>query len=274
MQKLAVVENRIASLGQLLGVVSAMRSLAAVRIQQATEAMKAASHYADIVDLSVQQALTLTPKPAGTRGKPAIVLFGSEHGFVGACNDLLVATAHTLPTAEVLLLGSRAKAAADEAGLSLAWHSPMTSQAAGLVTLAARLAEEVRRRRPSRVDAVFGHSQAGGAWRPEVRRIIPIETRNDAAAPHAPFHYLAADTLRETLIDEALFAQLTCCAALALSSENVARFRAMTTARDNIERKMATLRAEERALRQDQITNELLDVVCGAEVALTRSPAR
>ncbi|MGE5145934.1 MAG: F0F1 ATP synthase subunit gamma, partial [Candidatus Eiseniibacteriota bacterium] len=50
-------------------------------------------------------------------------------------------------------------------------------------------------------------------------------------------------------------------------SENAARVQIMLSARRGIEEKLDALHMDERRLRQEEITTEMLDVVTGAEAA-------
>lgn len=274
MARLSIVQDRLKSLSQLLEVVSAMRSLAAARMQQASDALLAARDYAQIVAAGLGRALALAPPspdrpPRPTR--PGLLIFCAEHGFVGGYNEGLLDAARTTPPAALYIIGSRGAALAQERGYSLAWQSPMASQAAGLPALAHRLAEELAPRMKSQqvggLDVIFGHWQPGGRWRAERRQLLPVPPPA-AALTRRPCHYLSVDDLLDRLIEEHLFAGLVCAAAESLACENAARFQAMTAARDNIQRKLETLRGHERVLRQDQITEELLDVVTGANVIL------
>src|SRR5579871_5548879 len=125
MPRLADVQARIASLGQLRDVVTAMRSLSAVRVQQAHETLLGIREYARIVESALAQAtrrLPLASSPSGA-GEPTasltttLVVFGSEHGFVGAFNEHLLdrALAHLGgPRDRFLVIGSRAAVLAAE----------------------------------------------------------------------------------------------------------------------------------------------------------------
>lgn len=78
-------------------------------------------------------------------------------------------------------------------------------------------------------------------------------------------HNLPARALVEKLIAEYIFALLTEVAIESIASENAARLSAMDSARDNVTKKLASLRQTAQQERQSEITSELLDLITGAE---------
>ena len=73
--------------------------------------------------------------------------------------------------------------------------------------------------------------------------------------------------LFEKLVAEYVFASLTESAVESMASENAARFTAMTSAHDNVAKKLDRLRQDARLSRQGEITTELLDLITGVEAA-------
>ena len=71
-----------------------------------------------------------------------------------------------------------------------------------------------------------------------------------------------------------MFALLTEAAVESISSENAARFAAMESAHDNVTKKLSQLRQFAQQARQTEITDELLDLVTGAEALADQSPRK
>ncbi|MFD2234537.1 F0F1 ATP synthase subunit gamma [Phaeospirillum tilakii] len=274
MDRPETVRARIDSVAQLQEVVGAMRSLAAMRMQQASESLDGIRRYAAIVAAGLAQALRLAGGAAPPRrgGRRALLLFSAEHGFVGAYAETLAEAARADPPDLLLAVGTKGIQALTEAGLTPDWSLPMASHAGGVEDLARRIAAELARRLGAgaftRLDLLFGRIGAGGGWQPVRRPLFPPDFA-DLPPPRgstAPLHHLPAPALLDRLIEERLLADLALAATEALAAENAARLAAMTTAGDNIDRKLTELRDQERILRQAQITEELLDVVNGAEL--------
>jgi F-type H+-transporting ATPase subunit gamma len=271
MERPGVIRARIRSIAQLREVVGAMRALAAVRMQQASDMLDGTRRYGEIVAAALSQALMLAgaegQRPAGPH---AVLLCGPEHGFVGGHTEALI---QALPPAEtVFAAGARGAHALAEAGRPAAWWMPAPSHAPAVAESARGLAAELTRRFAggefAGLTAVFARIEEGGRWRVVVEAILPPDLarfrRPPALVP--PLANLAPAVLLERVVEEWFLAELARALTEALAAENLARLQAMSNAHDNIEKKLDALVAQERILRQEQITEELLDVVNGAEL--------
>jgi F-type H+-transporting ATPase subunit gamma len=117
---------------------------------------------------------------------------------------------------------------------------------------------------------VYPRPRGGAAWEVTAQSLLPLDlgtfTVDEARSP--PLHNLPALRLIERLIGEYVFAQLAHAAMETLAAENAARFGAMSATRENVSKLLGDLRGEERHLRQEEITAEMLEVVSGAETQL------
>jgi F-type H+-transporting ATPase subunit gamma len=280
--RLPEIRARIASLSELADVVSAMRSLAAVRVQQARATLPGIRTYTEVVDAALVDALSLVP-PAPivqsakeARGAALVVVLASEHGFVGAFNERVLDRAATeigRPRDQLLVVGSRGAALAAERRMPIAWRCPMATRSDGVLETARRVAQEVYARVAegdlARVAIVYARSGSGAGSEPVTTELLPFDPtpRLARARPGGPrpLTNLPPRALLDKLVDELVLAELTRAATESFASENGARLATMEAAHENIESKLAELSAEERQRRQDEITTELLDVVTGAE---------
>lgn len=280
MEPLARTERRIASLQKVSNVVAAMRSLAALRVQEGRQALGSVDEYVVTVDRALAAAVPLlapVETPALPRDGPiAVIVFGSEHGFVGAFNDQLLAAAsrhaRAHPKSRLMVVGTRSAALAIDGGASVAWTFAMATRAGSVVEVARRTADEVYRAvgagEIGRVVLVYAASEAGVHWTVQSRRLLPFDPapyrRREGAGP-APFHYLAPDALIMKLVEELVFAELIRAALKSFASEHAARLATMETAHHVIEEKLQILHRSRDLQRQDKITTELLDIIAGAE---------
>ena len=160
MTRLSEVQSHIASIGELLDVVGAMRSLAGMRVQESQHALPGIRSYADSMAAAIRSALLLMPQPVTEerqeRGRRALILCMAEHGFVGGFNErMLEAAEATLEPSDLLfVLGSRGAALAFERGRKAAWTRPMATRLAGAPDAVDRLTNELYARvaRRSRAD--------------------------------------------------------------------------------------------------------------------------
>ena len=278
-ERLVDVEQRIGSIGELHEIVTAMRLMAASRVQQAERAIGGMRAYAEIVGDALARALALLPEPPpgparGRRARRAVLAFCAEHGFAGAFNRHVLEAAKPAPGDALFVVGARGIALCRELGLPVAWSLPMAISAATVTTTARLISEELYRRfgagTLAAVDIVFMRSESGGRSRVRRETVLPLNPGRPARAPATPpLLYLAPGALVERLVEEYLFALLAHAAMESFMSVNAARVATMLSARRNIEEKLDALRMDERRLRQEEVTTEMLDVVTGAEAART-----
>lgn len=279
MERLAHLRARIGDIGELLEVVSTMRSLAAVRMQQATESLAGAREYAEVVEVALGEALGLgepDDRPDGRAGGRVLLLFCSEHGFVGALNEAMLDHAADVleEGGRLFVVGARGEAVAQERGIAVAWTLPMTSHRDGVPVLARRIAADLYHHFAAgaftRLEMAYPRTRPGGAWSIERRSLLPLDPAALPSPPGRvpPLHSLPVPELIARLVEAYTMAQIVHGALEALAGENAARFAAMSAARENIEKRLADLRRLERQVRQEEITTELLDVITGARAVL------
>jgi F-type H+-transporting ATPase subunit gamma len=276
-QRLADVQSRVQSLGELQEVITALRSVSAARVQQAHAVLDSIRQYTAIVQDALSEAargFPLPPEAGGGGTSGFVVAFGSEHGFVGAFNERVLthAALERTKTDALFVVGSRAVLAANERHLGVAWSCPMASQTGGIDEVALRVAEELgrasRAAETARVVLAYTRTSGGATSRIVTETLLPFDVRPySPRGPDRPraLSNLSPRALLDGLIDELLFAQLAHAATESFASENAARLAAMESASDNVASKLDDLRRVERTLRQEEITTELIDVVTGVE---------
>jgi F-type H+-transporting ATPase subunit gamma len=277
MTRLTEIEARIASMGELLDIVGAMRSLASMRMQEAHRALPHIRRYAETMASSIGAALLLLPetRPGRRRatGRRAFVLCTAEHGLVGGFNERILDAAERLldPDDAVFVLGSRGAALAQERSRPPVWAYPMATRTEGVPEtvqhLTAELYDWIARGDVARVEVMFARHRQGSGATIERRILFPVDLASFALAQPRlpPLHHLPPAILVEKLIADYVFALLAEAALEALTSENAARFAAMESAHENVLKKLEQLQQDARQARQDEITTELLDLATGTE---------
>jgi F-type H+-transporting ATPase subunit gamma len=291
MMRLAEIERHVASMEELQRIVGAMRAIASMRMQEAVRALTSVRAYGNTLAEAIYAALAIATEtthvaggdggkyPDATRGREArtarraIVLFASEHGFVGGFNQRLIEAIESdlAPSDALMIVGSRGAAFTAERGHSAAWTHPLATRLAGVPETVRLLEEEllprITRDEIVRAEVIFSRYGGSGDLVIERRQLFPLHL----AAPRikrgglAPLHDLPVPQLLEKLTAEYMAAQLTEAATEALAAENAARFAAMEAARDNIGRKLEVLRLDVSRARQEEVTTELLDLITGEQ---------
>lgn len=278
MSKASVLRTQIASIDELHGVVTAMRSLAAAQAQNADRALPGIRRYAEIIGAAVARARTLvahagSPADEPPTSSPRLVVVCAERGFVGAFNERLIERAAAEPEAtrgHLWIIGSRGIQIARARNLAIEWTAAMPSHAAGVFeaarTLAVELEHRIARGELDRI-AVLGATRAHGASPSiERRQLLPLPLASAASTPLVPaLHHLPAIELLARVAGEYVAGELVLVLMESFGSENAARLQAMEAARHHIDDKLRALRDEANRMRQDQITSELLDVIIGAQ---------
>ena len=292
--RLAQIERHVASMEELQRIVSAMRAIASMRMQEAVRALANVREYGDALAEAVHDALAIaseetrlggggggggggrleaTSGRAGGAPRRAIVLFASEHGFVGGFNLRLIEAIESdlAPGDALTIVGSRGAAFAAERGHRVAGVYPLATRLAGVAqtarTLEEKLLPRIARDEIVRAEVVFSRHGGIGAPAIERRQLFPLNMAISRARRGGlvPLSDLPVPQLLEKLTAEYMVAQLTEAATEALAAENAARFAAMESARDNVGRKLETLRLDASRARQEEVTTELLDLITGEQ---------
>lgn len=271
------IASRIASLNELLEIVAAIRGIAASQMQRALRSLEAIRGYSDQIREALAEAATLLP-PAGMLeaaarpNKSGLVVFCAEHGLCGGFNDHLLLAAERAATASdgglvLIVVGTRGAQICSERGLHTDLALPMATHCAGVTGAARRVAGELYRmfneRRISGVEVVYAQHAGDQLPRMERHRLLPLEVpvvqKTSTRLP--PIINLGPQRLFDDLAGEYFFATLENAAMQSFFSENSTRFRTMEAAHQNIQNKSGELTKLMQRLRQESVTNEILDLI-------------
>jgi F-type H+-transporting ATPase subunit gamma len=274
--RLAAISAHIHGVGQLRSVIGAMRAIAGSRAQSSRDMLPGMRAWSTVIAQAIALAVRLSPDDhaigADTgRGRTGLVLFTAEQGFAGEFSDsMLTAAWPLLANADVFLIGTRGAMLADEQHVPIVWRTGMALHADGTAAVASRICDALYQHLPSarltRVDLVFPSWVPGRGLVPVTRSLLPLDRRVFAAMPSgdAPLTTLPPALLLEQLAEEYVFAALCEAATEAFVAENEARVASMAAAKNNIDQMLDRLRAEERLVRQDEITAEVVELAGAA----------
>ncbi len=276
-ERLSDVLARIGSVRQLSSVIGAMRGIAAARAREARERVDGVRAYARTVGAAIGQALALVEGAAGAppdgQDGHLIIALCAEQGFAGPFNRRVLDVAERLMAsggphpAELLLLGGRGLIAAEERGLKVGWSASMVAHVDEAAALADRVTEQLYARleegRATRVTLAHATPEPSAEIRVVERTLAPFDFARfpRGGNPSPPLISLPPDILLTQLAEEYVFAELCEALTLSLAAENEARMRAMTAAKTNVSTTLDELLARSRQLRQEEITNEIIELV-------------
>jgi ATP synthase F1 gamma subunit len=119
-------------------------------------------------------------------------------------------------------------------------------------------------------EVVFMRLVNSGDLQPEVVRVLPVDPAKltetmGARPPREPILYERSQVVAAALLREWTHIEVYRCALESLASEHDARLRTTDAATHALERRLEELRLEHNHLRQEAITEELLETVSGAQ---------
>lgn len=275
MEQLPRLQARLANLRELRELIRALRGLAAAHLQEAQGSLDGLRRYTATVAHAIRAVASMdVPGDADGAGPApaagALLVVCSEHGFVGALNERLLDLAAERRAAgqRLVILGRRGAHLAEERGLSVDAQLAMATHPGGILRVAREVAGALAD--AATIDAVYAEYRRGASFAPRHRRIMPLDPAllHDGTAAAPPVTHLPPSELLPALAGEYLVAEITHALTESLTSESAARLSAMDLADHNIGNRLDDLTRQERHLRQESITSELLDVVTGAEALM------
>lgn len=280
-QRTADVQARLATVSSFSELVGAMQGVAAARAEHARQRIAGTNAYARAVADAMGEALALfpadqplAPPPAGRR--PLWILFCAEQAFNGGLSDKILAMVPDIAGERVMLLGAQGIRLAPAQGIQPEWTGPLIAHADAVVPASDRLqtalTKALAREPASRVELVFTEVREGNAFDTVRHRLLPLDLETLRRAQGAkPVIHLTPQRLLDQLIDEYLSARLTHALLHSHCAENLSRLQAMAAAHDNVKHMAESLAADARRLRQEAITEEIVELAAGLQ-ALRNTP--
>lgn len=289
MATLRELKARIGSVASSEKITGAMKMISSAKMHKAEQALRQLKPYRNQVETIIANLLSAdvefaSPLMESREVKSiALVVLGSDDGLCGAYNvniyKQVVAHIEELkqeyPGATITLLPVGSKVAKqvvklDGQGVKVDIEtgvSPKSDQEA-VKLFTARLREDFMNRRFDLIDSLSTHYHSVSRQRIETRRLLPVQAAtlsgNTSGVEIRPYLFepspaAIVDTvlpLFQLAVMQDLFTQNQ-------ASEQAARVMAMQSANDNAKKLLEQLRLEYNKLRQQSITNELLDIVGG-----------
>ncbi|MEY8880835.1 F0F1 ATP synthase subunit gamma [Donghicola sp. XS_ASV15] len=267
--RLADINARIDTVHKLDAVIKAMRGIAAARVREAHQHLQSVRTYASTLGVGIAEVLALAPPldvPA-IQGQSAAIVFAAEQGFAGSFSDRVFDAFERLSgPVQLFTIGSRGLPEAEERGIPVVWQAQMISgpaQAPALASLISDMVFDGIRRGTLGAITVL-HAVPGGSHQGDImmKALMPFDFGRFPCLKTAepPELTVPPAVLLQDLIEEYVFAQLVEATLLSFAAENEARMRAMIAAQDNTAETLAAMMATSRQLRQEEITEEIIEL--------------
>ncbi len=294
METIEALRRQIEAAEGLHSVVRTMKVVSAASVRQYDDAVRSLGDYFRAVEMGFQILLRgpageriATPPATNPGGGVRAVVFGSAQGLCGRFNEQLVAfVGETLKdrgetASAVLAVGERVSGALQGAGHRVEGSRTMPGSIGGITPavqeLVPILLEWTRSDSSARI-LLFHHKPKGGtSFQPRVQQLVPLSSDwlHHLAHERWPTHVLpthSSDTeaLFGALVRQYIFVSLYRALAESLASENASRLTAMHAAEKHIDDRLEYLRGKFRTERQQQVTEEVLEVVSAYEASSGR----
>ncbi len=273
------IEKQIQTIEGLRDIISSMRSLAAIYLSRTEERLDGIRAYADTVGRAMEDCLfgREIALPESEDKGSAILAFFSEQGLCGRFNEIMAEAAaeyaRGVPSPHLIVVGRRGPALLRREQLDIMAELPSTTSPDGQDAVIHRIAktvlELIGRAAFGQLYLLYARYLSPGKIEPQFERILPLDLDQwrDPKTPRTTPPRLALPRLRllSELVDEYAFVSLFRAMTESLASENGMRLQSMSAAKSNIDETLEDLQLRARIQRQNDITEELLDVVSGAE---------
>ena len=294
---LEALQKRIKTTQDLRDIVSTMKSLSSVSILQYEQANKSLKEYKSILKDGIHALirtgkLKLPPTPKNLeQQKTLAIIIGSDNGLVGRFNKELIDFAkktlssegHNISDCAFISIGKRIASIAENQKLNLKAKYAVSNSIKVVGSIAStvimRIEEAIRNEHFSRV-IVFYHKQNATSSSVKSKVLLPFSTdayarlsKEPWATNNIPLITMPPQKLTSVLVQEILMTVLSSAITSSLAAEHRTRMINMQNAEKNIDENLEKLNHIYQQERQEDITDELIDVISGSE-AIHKSKKR
>jgi F-type H+-transporting ATPase subunit gamma len=287
-----VVRRRIRSVQSTMKITRAMELISASRVARAQQRVQQARPYTEEITAALENVVSTEVvlshpllEQRHEADAAAVLVVTSDRGLAGPYNANVLRTAEELQarlredgieprlyvTGRKGLGFYRFRQRAIEQSWTGFSDRPSYEDARAVVDA---LVEAFLDHRVDEIHAVFTDFVSAGTQRAVARRFVPLVIEEVEEGPPEPIPQYLFEPSPERLLDALLprYVQARVFTAMleSTASEHAARRRAMKAATDNAEELIEDLTREYNQARQAQITQEIMEIVGGAEALQTR----
>ncbi len=273
------IESKLKALKSIGEIVGSMKALSAHSIRKAEGLLPHLRTYAENIEDSLAQILHYFPEAVRVdfegEGQKACVVFTSEQGLCGVFNERIVNEAEGFldeKTVGLILSGRKGIEEAESRGLPviLSLSSPVSVEAVDIkvMNLATELFTLYSQRYFQQLYLLFAYYRRRSDYLIIRQRVLPPPFKRilkRTKKKRAPLVYMAPEDILEDLMRQYLIVALYKAFIESLASENASRMLSMERASRNIDEKFAELSELYNYLRQEEITNETIEITSGFE---------
>lgn len=279
-----VLKKRIKTTNDLYGIVTTMKLLSSVSVGQYEKALVALNQYTQTISLAFQglfrQEFFSLPNTSNHQksGKTLVIVIGSDNGLVGRFNwELVQEVKKESPLASIKLItiGKRLSTSFFSKGLKPDFSYSNSNTLSEISSLADTILTKVNQLISAdsfEKVLLFYNKKENNSFQPQKLQLLPFSEEILKQLKETPWSGRMLplinpenESLFSALSQEYLIVFLVQALTSSLACEHYIRMLHMQQAEKNIEKKLAQLDLIYQQERQNQITNELIDIVSGAQ---------
>ena len=266
------VENKLNKNNDLRDIVNAMKAFSGLNIRKTAESLHPVRQYEEGIKDAIGNLVLYYPETgavlkSGT--KRILVIFGSDLGLCGSFNDRLAEFITTVRESndDIFVIGRILREKLDAMNIGYIDSMQAVATVEGIRTAMLESSSKIAKLYAERetTDLVFIFSSLREETEtPEFifERILPPGTDlYSKPFSERPRLYLAPEFIFNELLGEFLYISLYRCYIESIRAENWYRFKSMERAMENIETKIKGLNALYRYSRQEEITQEIIEII-------------
>ncbi len=283
MSGLKEIRNRISSVSSTMQITNAMKMVSAAKLKKAQDSISATLPYSNKLSGLIQNISTSgesLDSPFFTKrimNKVLIVAITSNKGLCGGFNSnvikevsKLIATKYSSKKAEIICIGKKGRDVLSKKNKVIDSFNSVYDDFSyeNVKKIAELFMEKFSDESYDEIMLVYNHSKNAATQILTVEPYLPIEENNDEVTSQAKGDYIFEPSQSEILnelIPKALIVQLFKAISDSIAGEHGARMTAMHKATDNASELRDQLKLTYNKARQTAITNEILEIVGGAE---------
>ncbi|SDQ15248.1 ATP synthase F1 subunit gamma [Flagellimonas zhangzhouensis] len=281
MANLKEIRNRISSIASTMQITSAMKMVSAAKLKKAQDAITAMRPYSDKLTELLQGLSASLEGDGGSEyaisrpvNKVLVVSITSNRGLCGAFNsniikqsNLLVAETYAGKQVDFLTIGKKGNDILRKKNTIVANHSEVYDDLTfdNVAEIAEFLMEQFTSGQYDKIDLVYNKFKNAATQIVMTEKFLPISVEGETNGASDYIFEPSKAEIVEQLIPKSLKTQLYKAIRDSFASEHGARMTAMHKATDNAGELKNELTLTYNKARQAAITNEILEIVGGAE---------
>ena len=282
MANLKEIRNRISSVSSTMQITSAMKMVSAAKLKKAQDAITAMRPYANKLTELLQSLSATLDGDSGSKfatqrevNKVLIVAITSNRGLCGAFNSNIIKEVGRLTNDQYanqevsyLAIGKKANDALSKSGNVIANKSEVFDDLTfeNIAAIAEMIMDKFVEGEFDKIELVYNKFKNAATQIVMTEQFLPIVPMEEETSNNLDYIFEPSkEEIVETLIPKSLKTQLYKAVRDSFASEHGARMTAMHKATDNATELRDQLKLTYNKARQAAITNEILEIVGGAE---------